>query len=355
MENAAVKPAFFALSAAALFGVSTPCAKVLLGGVGPITLAALLYLGSGIGLGLFALLPGRPEAGITRADLPWLAGSVLAGGVLAPVVLMTALAVTPAATASLLLTVETAATALIALLIFGEPVGRRAGAAVVLVTVAAALLSWEGNGSYGFSTGALGVVFACILWGLDNNLTARISAKDPVVITAVKGVGAGLFSLALAAVMGEALPALLITGPALTLGFVSYGLSLVLFVMAVRGMGAARTSALYTAAPFMGVAFSIVALGEWPDPLFFPALLVMGVGAFLLVDEHHSHLHRHAALTHNHRHRHDDLHHAHTHGPGEEVPPGVEHAHPHHHDEIEHTHPHAPDIHHRHKHENDDD
>jgi drug/metabolite transporter (DMT)-like permease len=354
MGNAAVKPVLFALCAAALFGVSTPCAKVMLDGIGPVTLAALLYLGSGLGLGLFALLPGRPEAGIARADLPWLAGSVLAGGVLAPVVLMAALAVTPAATASLLLTVETAATALVALLVFGEPVGRRVGAAVALVTVAVALLSWEGNGNYGLSAGALGVVLACFLWGLDNNLTARISAKDPVVITAVKGMGAGLFTLALAAVVGETLPALPVSGPALVLGFVCYGLSLVLFVMAVRGMGAARTSALFAASPFVGVAFSVAALGERPDPLFVPALLVMGAGAFLLVGERHGHRHHHAALTHDHRHRHDDLHHAHLHGPGEAVPPGGEHAHPHRHDVVDHVHPHTPDIHHRHRHEDED-
>ncbi|MDI6870898.1 MAG: EamA family transporter [Bacillota bacterium] len=344
-----------ALLAAVLFGASAPLAKLLLGVSEPIPLAAFLYLGSGFGLALFRSLQRRisreapAEAHLDRDDLPWLAGAILAGGVGAPLALLFGLRHTPAATASLLLNFEGVATALIAALVFKEAIGRRAFWAMGLVTLASVLLSWDAGGRWGFSPGALGVLGACLLWGLDNNFTRNISAKDPLAITAVKGLGAGTFSLVLAAVLGNPFPDLFIAVKAMALGSVSYGASIVLFILAMRSLGAARTSTLFSTAPFVGAALSFVLFRETPGALFAVAVPVMAGGAALLLGEEHGHLHRHPFLQHEHRHSHDDGHHTHEHAEGG-LPPGGCHSHPHTHDGVEHSHPHAPDIHHRHRH-----
>jgi drug/metabolite transporter (DMT)-like permease len=341
-----------AVVAAVLFGAGVPVAKVFAGKVDPVPMAALLYLGSGAGLFLLqgiSVLAGRRsrEAGVARADLPWLAGATLAGGVLAPIALMAGLRHSPAATASLLLNLEGAATAVLAAVFFREYLGGRTWAAVLLVTGAGMALSWSPGGRIGFAPAALLVVAACVLWGVDNNLSRHISGKDPVTIAAVKGLVAGSFSLVLTFLRGTPLPALRTSLLAMALGLASYGVSIALFIYAMRGLGAARTGALFATAPFIGTALSFVMFRDMPGLQFLIALPLMVVGATLLLGERHAHRHVHEPLEHEHRHRHDDEHHGHVHAPGEEA---VEHSHEHQHAPFEHEHAHTPDEHHRHGH-----
>jgi drug/metabolite transporter (DMT)-like permease len=343
-----------ALLAAVLFGASAPLAKALLQDVQPVPLAAFLYLGCGAGALIFRLVQRAVtsrelEAPLALPDLPWLGGALLAGGVAAPIILMVSLQATPAGTASLLLNFEGVSTALIAGLIFREAIGRSAWLAIGLVTLGSILLSWNPTG-WGFSVGALGVLAACIFWGLDNNFTRHISAKNPLSIVAIKGLGAGTVSLLLALTLRQPLPALLPALLAMLLGSISYGLSIVLFVMAMRDLGAARTSALYATAPFLGMLLSVAMFGERPSLTFLLAIPLMAAGAFLLLREDHRHFHQHAPLGHEHSHTHDDAHHEHDHAPGETASMG-RHSHAHRHEPEAHAHPHAPDLHHRHEHQ----
>lgn len=354
MDRQNLVPFLQALAAAALFGVSAPFAKLFLGEVEPVILAAFLYLGSGLGL---LLLKGIQKLGETavlaetpigKEDIPWLAGAILAGGIAAPIVLLFSLRETAAATASLLLNFEGVATTLIAALAFKEAVTRRAWLAILAITAATMLLSYSPGSNWGFSLGALGILLACVLWGIDNNFTRNISAKDPLTIVIIKGLAAGLFSLLLAMLLGNAWPSWATILGALVLGSLSYGLSITLFIRAMRHLGAARTSALFGTAPLAGVAVSLLLFSETPGVLFLLALPLTIAGAIFLVNEEHSHFHAHAATFHNHWHRHDDEHHLHDHD-GEEAEEA--HAHPHHHEPLAHEHHHLPDIIHRHTHD----
>jgi drug/metabolite transporter (DMT)-like permease len=354
MKHASPGAIFQALLAAVLFGASAPLSKLLLGEIDPIPLAACLYLGSGIGSWLlFAIQRAgsrgqQTEARLSRADLPWLVGAILAGGVGAPILLLLGLEQTPASTASLLLNFECVATTLIAVLAFKEAVDKRILWAVGVITLASILLSWTG-GTWGFSLGALGVLGACLLWGLDNNFTRQISAKNPLVIVGVKGLGAGVFSLVLSIILGKPLPAVGFLGLALLVGAVCYGVSIQLFILALRNLGAARTGALFGIAPFVGTILSLLILRETPQILFWAALPVMLLGAWLMLTENHLHQHAHEDLEHAHAHNHPDEHHKHTHPAGESLLNG-KHAHTHSHTDWQHAHPHAPDLHHRHAH-----
>jgi drug/metabolite transporter (DMT)-like permease len=348
-------PSLQAILAAILFGLSTPFSKLLLGDIDSVVLAACLYLGSGIGAGLMlALFSQRKkgaldEARLNKKDLGWLLGAVFSGGIAAPILLLLALKHTPGSTASLLLNFESVATAFIAVVAFKEAVGKRVGVAIGLVTLASILLTWNGNGGWGFSAGALGVVGACVLWGVDNNFTRNISSKNPLTIVTIKGLGAGTFSLLLSLVLGKPLPAL---GPlllALLLGFISYGMSIMLFIFAMRGLGAARTSTLFGSAPFIGMLVSIPLLHEVPQGLFYVAIPLMLMGAWLMLSEGHRHSHYHLPEGHEHSHTHPDPHHEHRHANQADFV--GEHSHWHQHTLLEHEHPHAPDIHHRHMHE----
>lgn len=355
MQRSHVSPMLQALLAAVLFGASAPVAKLLLGEVEPVFLAAFLYLGSGLGVLFYKFLFGRrrsgardDEARIQGADFGWLAGAVIAGGVAAPILLLFSLRGTAAATASLLLNFESVATTVIAALVFNEAIGRRAVWAILCVTLASIVLSWDSSGQWGISWGAFGVLGACVLWGIDNNLTRNISAKDPLAIVLVKGLGAGTFSFFLAVLLGNELPGMGIVIGALILGSLSYGLSIILFVRAMRSLGAARTSALFGTAPLAGVLLSLILFRETPGLPFVIALPVMVLAALLLLSEQHNHPHIHRAITHEHRHRHDDGHHLHDH-PGM-ASRSLAHSHIHAHELLEHEHAHLPDIHHRHTH-----
>jgi drug/metabolite transporter (DMT)-like permease len=346
-------PILQAILAAALFGASVPLSKVLLGQIDPFPLSSLQNLGCGLGLFLLGLLSRKNrhqlEARLVRAEWPWLAGGILVGGVAAPIVLMFSLRQTPAATASLLLNFEAAATALVAVLIFREAVGRRVWLALVLVTGGSVLLSLDFTTAWGFSLGALGVVAACACWGLDNNFTRNISAKDPRQIVMIRGLVAGSVSCLITLTAEQGFPSFGIALEALVMGFVCYGLGMVFFILALRQLGATRTVALLATAPFVGTVLSFIIFHEPLNLLFLAALPLMIGGALLLAREEHEHLHHHLALQHEHRHRHDDGHHQHNH-PAEEFSPSVWHSHLHEHPELEHAHPHTPDLHHRHRH-----
>jgi drug/metabolite transporter (DMT)-like permease len=341
---------FQALLAALFFGASAPISKLLLGDVPPVLMAAFLYLGSGIGISLIKLVQrissNEREAGIKSPDIKWLAGAIISGGIAAPIILMISLKNTPASTASLLLNFECVATTLIAMLIFKEAISRRAWVAIAVITSASILLSTNFGNSWGMSLGAFGVILACVLWGVDNNFTRNISAKDPLTIVAWKGLISGTFSLLLGLLLGQRFPTLTSILSILLLGFLSYGLSTMLFIYSMRGLGAARTSALYGTAPLAGVLLSIVLFEELPSFPFIIATILMIGGALLLINEEHSHSHVHTAIFHEHNHRHDD--HAHSH---DEVD-GI-HSHEHEHPVEEHEHNHMPDIHHRHGHEDE--
>jgi drug/metabolite transporter (DMT)-like permease len=341
-----------ALAAAALFGASTPAAKLLLGGgLDPWLLAGLLYLGSGVGLSLVLLArkaaggPSR-DAPLRGSDLPWLALVVLSGGIVGPLLLMLGLSATPASSAALLLNVEGLATLGIAWLVFRENVDRRLLAGAAAILAGAALLSWR-DGSFGLGPGALAIVGACIAWGVDNNLTRKLSSADPVQITAIKGVAAGLVNSALAIAHGAAAPDLSAALGAGAVGLIGYGVSLVLFVLALRHLGAARTGAYFSTAPFIGAALAILMLGEPLTGRLAASGLLMAIGLYLHLTERHEHQHRHKAMAHEHRHAHDE-HHRHKHGPDD--PPGEPHSHWHEHAPMIHGHPHYPDLHHRHGH-----
>jgi drug/metabolite transporter (DMT)-like permease len=338
-----------ALLAALFFGASAPIAKLLLGdNIAPIYLAAFLYLGSGTGTFLVKLTQRMrakdAEADIKAPDVKWLAGAIISGGILAPIILMISLQNTPASTASLLLNFEGVGTTLIALLFFKEAISRRAWTAILVITLASIFLSANFKDGFGLSFGAMGIILACVLWGVDNNFTRNISGKDPLAIVAWKGLVAGTFSFFLALFLGNKLPSVTTIIGTLLLGFISYGLSTMLFIRSMRGLGAARTSALYGTAPLAGVVLSIFIFGEFPSFLFIIAAILMIGGALLLINEEHSHTHVHTAMIHEHSHSHDD--HPHEH---DDVT-GI-HSHEHEHPAEEHEHDHMPDIHHRHGHE----
>jgi drug/metabolite transporter (DMT)-like permease len=341
-----------ALASAILFGASTPLAKLLLGeGVSPWLLAGLLYLGSGVGLGLAHLVArafglGSPEAPLRRTDVPWLGLVVLSGGVIGPLLLMIGLSSTSASATSLLLNLEGLATMLIAWVVFRENVDRRLLVGAAAILMGAVLLSWQG-GPEGVGLGALAIVGACLAWGIDNNLTRKLSAADPVQIALIKGLVAGTVNLALALIAGADLPSISGLGGAVLIGFFGYGVSLVLFVLSLRHLGAARTGAYFSTAPFIGAVLAIAIFGEPITSPLLVAAALMALGLYLHLSEAHEHEHEHDALEHEHRHFHD-AHHQHAHGPAD--PPGEPHSHWHRHLPIRHKHPHYPDLHHRHRH-----
>jgi drug/metabolite transporter (DMT)-like permease len=343
----------FALFAAVLFGLSTPLAKQVSPVVQPALLAGLLYLGSGIGLGVYSLLlltrpqRGSREAALKRADAPWLAGAIAAGGVVGPLLLMWGLAQTPASSASLMLNLEGVFTALLAWFAFKENFDARIAWGMTLIAAGGVCLSWIGRPVTGVPLGSFAILGACLAWAVDNNLTRRISAGDPVQIAVLKGLVAGSVNTAFGLALGAKLPGasvLLVIG---LIGFLGYGLCLTLFVLALRHVGTARTGAYFSTAPFVGAAVAVAFLGDGLSLGFCLAAVLMGLGVWLHLTERHEHEHHHEPLEHDHLHTHDE-HHQHNHAPGD--PPGEPHSHPHRHEELTHTHSHYPDIHHRHGH-----
>ena len=342
--------ALFALLAAALFGASTPVAKSLLGNLPPVLLGGLLYLGSGMGLLAIRLIRDRGwrAAGLQRSEWPWLAGAILCGGVLAPVLLLYGLAQTEASTASLLLNLEAVATAVIAWVVFKENADRRVVTGMGLIVLGGLWLSWPGqfDGASNWS-GPLAITAACALWAVDNNLTRKVSSNDALFIACSKGCVAGAINVALALSLGQAWPDAALTATTMLLGLTGYGFSLVLFVLALRGLGAARTGAYFSTAPFIGAAASVLLLQEPLSADLLGAAALMACGVWLHLTEHHAHTHTHEALAHMHSHTHD-MHHQHVHDAGTVSEDG--HTHWHEHAPLTHKHPHYPDSHHQHAH-----
>ena len=339
-----------ALAAALLFGASTPFAKALVGNVQPLLLAGLLYLGSGLGLWVARLTRDRgvKPVSLSRLEWLWLAGAIAAGGVLGPTLLMYGLTRATAADASLLLNLEAVLTALLAWVVFRENADRRIVLGMALIVSGGVVLAWPAGGAGRTSLGgAFAVAGACACWAVDNNLTRRVSTSDPAFIAATKGLVAGLTNVALALGFAAKLPPPALIAAAMGVGFAGYGISLVLFVLALRGLGSARTGAYFSTAPFVGAAIAIVAFHEPVSWLFWLAAALMAAGVWLHLTEVHEHEHVHEPLTHTHTHRHD-AHHQHQHAfawDGREP-----HAHEHTHQPLRHRHPHYPDVHHRHEH-----
>jgi len=327
-------------------------AKLLLGaGVNAWLLAGLLYFFSGLGLAAVLFLRrllGLPsgEAVLRRADFPWLASAILAGGVAGPVMLMFGLAGTPASTASLLLNLEGLLTMIIAWIVFHENADARILMGAAAILAGAGLLSWQGGlGGIGWS--ALAIAGACLAWAIDNNLTRKISGGDPVQIAMLKGLVAGTINLLLAFANHASLPRPEILAGSAIIGFLGYGVSLVLFVLALRHLGSARTGAYFATAPFVGTLIAVIVLMEPISARLVAAAVLMAIGLWFHFTESHEHRHRHVPEDHEHLHSHD-LHHEHHHGRTD--PPGEPHTHRHAHQPILHAHPHYPDLHHRHRH-----
>lgn len=340
----------FALSAAALFGASTPLAKLLVGDLSPWLVAGLLYLGSGLGLGAIRLARDRAwkSPGLARAEWPWLLGAIFFGGGLGPVALMAGLARTSGATASLLLNLEAVLTALIAWGVFKENADRRIVLGMAAIVAGGLVLSWptQSTGTSGWM-GPLLVGMACLCWAIDNNLTRKVSASDALFIAGSKGLVAGIVNTSLAVALGARWPNMGSLLGSMTVGLLGYGFSLVLFVVALRGLGTARTGAYFSTAPFMGAALSVLVLGDSTSLALCLAAGLMGLGVYLHLTEYHGHEHTHEPLEHTHSHVHDE-HHQHLHdfpwsGQGA-------HQHSHQHAAMRHNHRHVPDIHHRHGH-----
>ncbi|AYH41951.1 DMT family transporter [Azoarcus sp. DN11] len=339
-----------ALLAAALFGASTPFAKLLTGGLPPLLIAGLLYLGSGVGLTIVRLARDRGWApsGLLPSEWPWFAGAILFGGVLGPMALLFGLTYTVASTASLLLNLEAVLTAAIAWVVFKENADRRIVLGMVAIVAGGLVLAWPADdGGASRWIGPVAVAAACLCWAIDNNLTRNVSASDAFFIAGIKGLTAGSVNTVLAFILGAAWPDGGIVLGAMTVGLLGYGISLVLFVLALRGLGTARTGAYFSVAPFIGAAVSLALLGETTSLAFWLAAALMGIGVWLHLTEKHEHVHWHEPMEHTHRHIHDE-HHQHLHD--FQWDPSKPHTHRHRHAAMKHKHPHFPDIHHRHSH-----
>lgn len=335
-----------ALAAALLFGAGTPLAKWLLEGVSPWLLAGLLYLGSGLGLTLYRRLVHAPAVRLLRNELSWFAGAILAGGIVGPVLLMIGLTGMPASGASLLLNAEGVFTAVLAWFAFKENFDRRIALGMGAIVAGAAVLSWPGEARFAGLWPTLAILGACFAWGIDNNLTRKISLTDATWIASMKGLVSGGVNLMLAVSLGAAMPALPNVAGALAVGFLAYGVSLALFVIGLRHLGTARTGAYFSVAPFFGALLAVL-MGEPPTMPLLIAGALMALGTWLHLTERHEHAHDHIDGWHDHEHVHDE-HHQHQH----DVPvtPGTEHRHLHRHGPLTHIHSHFPDAHHRHRH-----
>lgn len=340
----------YVLVAAVLFGVSTPLAKLLVGNCSPLLLGGLLYLGSGIGLCVIRLIRDRGwrSSGLARQEWRWLLGATLFGGALGPVALMFGLTYSNGSTASLLLNLEAVFTALIAWSVFGESADRRVVAGMVAIVIGSVVLSWPSNNvSTSSWPGSIAIAVACLCWAIDNSLTCKVSASDAVFIAGVKGLIAGAVNCSLAFVLDVNMPGISLLLATLLIGLLGYGISLVMFILALRGLGAARTSAYFSTAPFIGAAVAPSLLGESTSSAFWAACVLMGLGVWLHLTERHGHEHTHEPIEHRHTHMHDQ-HHQHEHGPAWDAQ--EPHDHLHRHAAMTHKHPHFPDIHHRHAH-----
>ncbi len=345
---------WWAVFSALLFGLVTPISKLFLSYVNPIGLAGLFYLGSGIGLGIiylgnriFRSDDNTSEILFTKHNLPWLAGAILAGGVAAPILLMTGINLSTASSSSLMLNMESVFTIIIASLLFNERLEKKGLVGIGIIILGGILLSWPEKMEFGSLQGPIFIAFACLAWGIDNNLTRQLSAGDPVQIASIKGMSAGITNIVLSFIVGLSFPSIAVASGIAAVGLLGYGFSIVFFIISLRHLGSARTSAFFSVAPFIGALASFLILGEPLTLKFTGSFIFMGIGIYLLFLEKHQHVHIHDTLTHSHLHEHDE-HHKHAHP--DEVENDTKHSHEHIHENLMHSHPHYPDIHHRHIH-----
>jgi drug/metabolite transporter (DMT)-like permease len=344
-----IRGALCGISAAVLFGVSAPVSKLLLPEIPPLLLAGLLYLGAGVALSVYMLVRPKEhrarEARLTRRDVGLLAGITATGGMVGPVLMLVGLERVSGVTGALLLNLEAPFTILLAVLVFGEHLGRRATLAAVAIVGGGVLLSWQPGELSGQVVGVLAVAGACLSWGVDNNLTQRLSLKDPVAVVRWKTLGAGLCNVSLGLALGRTLPATGAAAGAMALGVASYGASILLDMYALRLLGAAREAAFFATAPFMGAALAVPLLGDRFGLAESGAALLMASGVWLILRDRHAHVHTHEPIEHEHMHVHDE-HHQHAH----DGPVAEPHSHVHRHEPLTHDHPHVSDLHHRHGH-----
>lgn len=342
---------FFAVLAATLYAINIPLSKIIMKNAEPTMMAAFLYLGAGIGLILYSTVEkligkNATKEPLTKKELPYTVAMVLLD-IIAPILLMSGITRTTSANVSLLNNFEIVATSLIALIIFKEVISKKLWIAIILVTIASVILSFEGQGSFYFNEGSLLVLGACICWGFENNCTKMISNKSSIEIVTIKGCFSGLGSFIIALILGENIPEVKWILAILILGFIAYGLSINFYILAQKDLGAAKTSAYYSIAPFLGVAFSMLLLGERPKIQFYLAFLIMIISTVLMIKDtimlQHTHMHEH---THTHEHRHNDLVHTHEHTHVHN------HLHVHESNEESHFHSHADLPDHRHLHSN---
>lgn len=342
-------PILLAILAAVCYGVSIPVSKFLLKELPPAFMAALLYLGAGLGMLIVNMFRNKnkteqKEARLTKREMPYVIGMVLLD-IAAPIALMFGLSMTTPANASLLNNFEIVATSMIAMLIFKEAVGKRMWIAIALITISSVILSFEDINSLSFSIGSLLVLVACVCWGFENNCTRMLLLKDPLQIVVIKGFGSGVGALTVAFALGGFNANVLFIVYALLLGFFAYGLSIYFYILAQRDLGAARTSAYYAFAPFIGVALAFIIFGQQITGSFVVAFAIMVFGTYYSAVEKHKHMHSHEVVEHKHRHNHSEGHHDHIHDI-----PVKEHSHIHKHEQKSHEHHHMPDTHHNHAH-----
>jgi drug/metabolite transporter (DMT)-like permease len=350
MKITKIKSISLAILAAVLYGISTPFSKLLLERLEPTLIASLLYFGAGIGMLLIIAVnhvtaKSTTEKKLTKKDIPYVAGMIVLD-IIAPVSLMTGLKLSNASSVSLLNNFEVVATTIIALAFFKENVGKRMWGAIGLITIASILLSVESIEHFSLSIGSLFVILATVSWGLENNCTRMISLTDPAQIVCIKGFGSGLGALLIFLYQGGSSYNLEYILMALLLGFVAYGMSIYVYIRAQSELGAARTSAFYAIAPFVGVAISWAVFKDSMSLQFFVALLVMVIGSYFAFTEDHGHEHIHLESEHTHKHNHSDGHHNHEH----DFKVSGSHSHAHKHEKLKHTHSHTPDMHHIHSH-----
>lgn len=346
MEGIRQRGVLAALGASLLFGIGTPLAKLLLDSVSPWLMAGLLYLGSGIGLKLYRLLTQAHSVHLPRNERIWFAGAILSGGVIGPVLLMLGLSGMSASGASLLLNAESVFTALLAWFAFRENFDRRIALGMAAIVAGAAILSWPQNAELSGMWPSLAILGACLAWGIDNNLTRKVSLTDATWIASTKGLISGAINLVLAFSSGASLPSLPNLVGAMVIGFFAYGVSLTLFVVGLRHLGTARTGAYFSIAPFFGTLLAVL-MGEAITAPLLASGMLMALGVWLHLTERHEHKHTHEEMWHEHEHVHDE-HHQHAHE--SPMPRDVQHSHMHLHTPMTHSHPHFPDSHHRHDH-----
>jgi drug/metabolite transporter (DMT)-like permease len=338
-------PVVWCVLSAALFGASTPASKPLLEGLSPLSLSGLLYVGAAVAVSPWALRGLGSLRAVDRRNVLRLAGAVIFGGVLGPVLLLTGLSMASATSVSFWLNLETVATALLARLFFKEHLGPRTWLAVAMVIAGSVVLA---PGTPGGGLAASLVALACVAWGLDNNLTAVIDRLSPAQITFAKGAIAGTVNLTLGHLVAPVPLTTGAAGTALAVGALCYGASLLLYIAGAQHLGATRSQLIFSTAPAWGVGLAWMVLGEPLRAAHLIAAALMGIAIWIWYRERHEHLHRHQPVRHGHWHRHDDGHHDHEHAAP--VPPGRWHSHAHTHEPREHAHPHRPDLHHRHEH-----